>query len=138
MGIKNIKKNINERKCIWNDFQNTIYGSIICTANALREDHLSDDELLKRAEKAKFPLSDDPEVIEKTLEAVGFNKDALKDQHIAAFISPYNVLIAPFIWVEDEETGDMKISGLTYRRDGLIPRTIEHYTDVKIIDWGDE
>lgn len=133
--IKKIKKSIMEDDYLYESFQNTIYGSLICSVNALNENHLSDKEIFKRSKKAKFPFVDDKYFIKKTLEAVDMKYEDALGKPLAIFTSTYNALIAPYVFVEDEETGEMKIKALSYKRNMEIPRTCYDYKTAKIIDW---
>lgn len=135
--IHKVQKSIDEEKLLFEGFKNTIYGSLICSVNALNEPHLSDDELLKRAKSAHFPFIEDPDFIKKTVEAVGFDyEEDVVGKPLAIFSTPQNTLIAPYVWVTDEDTDEMKIKALPYERDGFRQRTLIN-GEPKIIDWDD-
>lgn len=135
---KKIKKNINEEELLFDGFKNTIYGSLICSVNALNEPHISDNELLKRAKSAKFPFIEDPDFIKKTVEAVGFDYEKnVVGKPLATFSTPQNTLIAPYVWVTDEDTDEMAIKALPYERNGFRQRTLIN-GEPKIIDWNSE
>lgn len=135
--IRHVKKSISDEEVLFEGFKNTIYGSLICSVNALNEPHLEDSEILKRAKKAHLPFVDDPDFIKKTVEAFGFDYEKnVVGKPLATFSTPHNTLIAPYVWVTNED-GDMEIKALSYERDGFRQRTLLN-GEARVIDWEEE
>lgn len=130
MNVKQIKRNINERKYLIENTRNTIYGSLVQSCVILLQKNWTDDEYLERMQKGQFPYMEDPDFIKKTVEAVGLDYEEVDGLPLCVVESDFNTLILPYVVDEDGTTLPMPIN-----HEAILPATVVHAKSIGRIEW---
>lgn len=129
--IRQIKKNIQEQKTLFDNLSLTVYGSLILSIQACVPDlRTSELEYIERFKKASLPFMDDKDFIKKTVTAF-YNNESIYDDYVVGL---------PLCVCESEKNTlfGIYVDGhvLPYRKDGFMPQTL--YADPKPIKWEED
>ncbi len=129
--IRQIKKNIQEQKTLFDNISLTVYGSLILSIQACCPDlRTTEQEYIERFKKASLPYMNDKDFIKKTVTAF-YNNESIYDDYVVGL---------PLCVCEGEKNTlfGIYIDGhvLPYRKDGFMPQTL--YVEPKVINWEEE